>query len=52
MNFLARLDIFAKDLEHGLEGFDEGSLYLPFATALRMGRLGYQSDAQGAQFFS
>lgn len=37
---------FAKGFEHGLQGFDEGSLYLPFATALRMGRLGYQSDAQ------
>ena len=37
---------FVKDREHGLETFDEGSLYLPHATSLRMGRLGYQSDAQ------
>ncbi len=37
---------FARNLDHGLEGLDEGTLYLPFATALRMGRLGYQSDAQ------
>jgi glutamate--cysteine ligase len=29
-----------------LEDFDENSLYLPHATTLRMGRLGYQSDAQ------
>ena len=30
----------------GLQPFDEGSLYLPHATSLRMGPLGYQSDAQ------
>ncbi len=29
-----------------LEAFDEGSLYRPNATSLRMGPLGYQSDAQ------
>ena len=28
--------------------FSEGSLYLPHATSLRMGRLGYQSDAQAS----
>ncbi len=34
--------------DHGLEAFDEASksLYLPYATALRMGDLGYQSNAQ------
>jgi glutamate--cysteine ligase len=37
---------FVKDRAHPLEVFDEGSLYLPYATSLRMGRLGYQSDAQ------
>jgi len=37
---------FVKDKPHRLEMFDEGSLYLPYATSLRMGRLGYQSDAQ------
>ncbi len=37
---------FVKDRPHALECFDEGSLYLPYATSLRMGRLGYQSDAQ------
>ena len=37
---------FAKGHQHSLESFDEGSLFLPFATSLRMGRLGYQSEAQ------
>ncbi|MEQ8486462.1 MAG: glutamate--cysteine ligase [Pseudomonadales bacterium] len=37
---------FVKDRPHALRAFDEGSLYLPHATSLRMGRLGYQSDAQ------
>ena len=37
---------FIKNRPHRLECFDEGSLYLPHATSLRMGRLGYQSDAQ------
>ncbi len=33
---------------HGLQAFDEDakSLYLPYGTALRMGGLGYNSDAQ------
>ena len=37
---------FVRNRPHQLECFDEGSLYLPHATSLRMGRLGYQSDAQ------
>ncbi|MFT7243153.1 MAG: glutamate--cysteine ligase [Candidatus Azotimanducaceae bacterium] len=37
---------FVKGRKHGLEPFDEGSLYLPYATSLRSGNLGYQSDAQ------
>lgn len=37
---------FVKDRPHRLKSFDEGSLYLPHATSLRMGRLGYQSEAQ------
>ena len=37
---------FLRHQKHALEGFDEGTLHLPFATALRMGSLGYQSDAQ------
>lgn len=43
---------FARNLEHGLDGFDEGTLYLPYATSLRMGRLGYQSDAQSGLHIS
>ncbi|MGH8742595.1 MAG: glutamate--cysteine ligase, partial [Burkholderiales bacterium] len=31
---------------HGLQLLAPGTLYLPHATSLRMGRLGYQSDAQ------
>lgn len=37
---------FLAGRDHALEPFDEGSLYLPHATSLRMGGLGYQSDAQ------
>ncbi len=37
---------FLSGRDHELENFDEGSLYLPHATSLRMGGLGYQSDAQ------
>jgi glutamate--cysteine ligase len=40
---------FVRDnTDHGLEAFDEESksLHLPYATALRMGDLGYQSNAQ------
>ncbi len=37
---------FVKDKPHDLELFDEGSLFAPYATSLRMGGLGYQSDAQ------
>ena len=43
---------FAQNLRHGLDGFDEGTLYLPHATSLRMGRLGYQSDAQSGLHIS
>jgi len=31
---------------HGLENFDDGSLYMPYGTSLRMGDLGYTSKAQ------
>ncbi len=37
---------FTRDMQHNLQSFDEGSLYLPHATSLRMGPLGYQSNAQ------
>ncbi len=33
---------------HGLQRLRAGTLYLPQATSLRMGRLGYQSDAQSS----
>ena len=33
---------------HGLQALNASTLYLPYATSLRMGRLGYQSDAQSA----
>jgi len=35
-------------LAHGLQPLGEQTLYLPHATSLRMGNLGYQSDAQSA----
>lgn len=37
---------FVDGLPHGLEPLGPGTLHLPYATSLRMGRLGYQSDAQ------
>lgn len=37
---------FLDGLPHQLEEFDPGTLYLPYATSLRMGDLGYQSSAQ------
>src|SRR5438105_4811532 len=33
---------------HGLQRLAPGTLHLPYATSLRMGRLGYQSDAQSS----
>lgn len=41
------LDIsFLRGRSHQLETFDEDTLYLPYATSLRMSDLGYQSSAQ------
>ena len=37
---------FLKGRKHALEPFDEGTAYLPHATSLRSGNLGYQSDTQ------
>lgn len=37
---------FVKGQPHGLQALGDQTLYLPYATSLRMGRLGYQSDAQ------
>ncbi len=39
---------FVEGLPHGLQPLGDDTLYLPHATSLRMGRLGYQSDAQSA----
>lgn len=41
---------FVQGREHSLEKFDDKSLYLPNATCLRMGRLGYKSEAQKSLF--
>jgi glutamate--cysteine ligase len=37
---------FVEGRKHQLQELSPGTLYLPHATSLRMGRLGYQSDAQ------
>ena len=37
---------FAQGRPHALQPLGSDALYLPYATSLRMGRLGYQSDAQ------
>jgi glutamate--cysteine ligase len=37
---------FVEGLDHGLQALGPHSHHLPYATSLRMGRLGYQSDAQ------
>jgi glutamate--cysteine ligase len=37
---------FVQGRDHGLQTLNSQALYLPYATSLRMGRLGYQSDAQ------
>jgi len=39
---------FVAGRDHELQELAPGTLYLPHATSLRMGRLGYQSDAQAA----
>ena len=39
---------FVAGREHGLQTLAGDTMYLPHATSLRMGRLGYQSDAQAS----
>jgi len=39
---------FVAGHSHGLCGWDSGTYFAPYGTSLRMGRLGYQSDAQAA----
>jgi glutamate--cysteine ligase len=37
---------------HGLEPFDDGTMYLPYGTSLRMGDLGYTSQTQAGLYIS
>ena len=39
---------FVAGREHELQGLTEHTMYMPHGTSLRMGRLGYQSDAQAS----
>ncbi len=39
---------FVEGREHGLQTLTDNTLYMPHATSLRMGKLGYQSDAQSS----
>jgi glutamate--cysteine ligase len=39
---------FVDGRSHELQALGNGTLHMPFATSLRMGRLGYQSDAQAS----
>ena len=39
---------FVAGREHPLQALNQSTMYLPHATSLRMGRLGYQSDAQAS----
>jgi len=39
---------FVRGHGHGLCGWDTGTFFSPYGTSLRMGRLGYQSDAQAS----
>ena len=39
---------FVAGREHELQPLNSGTMYMPYGTSLRMGRLGYQSDAQAS----
>ena len=39
---------FVEGRQHELQPLSRGTLYMPHGTSLRMGRLGYQSDAQAS----
>jgi len=43
---------FLKGRDHGLEKFNDSTLYLPYGTSLRMSDLGYQNDAQAGLLIS
>ncbi len=42
---------FLRGREHTLSTFDEGTAFLPHATSLRSGSLGYQSDTQADRLY-
>jgi glutamate--cysteine ligase len=39
---------FVAGRNHELQSLENGTMYMPYGTSLRMGRLGYQSDAQAS----
>ena len=39
---------FVAGRQHELQQLNAGTMYMPYGTSLRMGRLGYQSDAQAS----
>ncbi len=39
---------FVQGREHSLQALNDSTMYMPHGTSLRMGRLGYQSDAQSS----
>ena len=39
---------FVADRQHELQQLSPSTMYMPYGTSLRMGRLGYQSDAQAS----
>jgi len=39
---------FVAGRQHELQTLESGTLYMPYGTSLRMGRLGYQSEAQAS----
>ncbi|MFL6694226.1 MAG: glutamate--cysteine ligase [Ramlibacter sp.] len=39
---------FVAGRKHELQTLSQGTVYMPYGTSLRMGRLGYQSDAQAS----
>jgi glutamate--cysteine ligase len=41
-------DCFVAGRDHPLQKLAEGTMYMPHGTSLRMGRLGYQSEAQAS----
>src|SRR6478752_2556952 len=44
----ATCSTFVAGRQHELQALGQGTMYMPHGTSLRMGRLGYQSDAQAS----